>query len=97
MVTINTNFVMGQIEHWLGTLTNGYLGSNYGIDLYEKLQKPMSEFDGDSIIRKMRQDIPLLQAISSDSLNIYFQRASFDCVKFYVQVNGMAREFEIKV
>lgn len=97
MATVNASFIMGQIEHWINTRQNSYLGSNYGIDLHELLQKPMSSFDGDAIIRKMRQDIPVLTAVGADNLNIYFQKTSMDSIKFYVQVYGAAREFDITV
>ena len=41
MTKVNSKFIWGQIDHWLDTLTNGYLGSDYGIDLKEYLHKPM--------------------------------------------------------
>ena len=95
MATVTADFISGQINHWISTPQNSYLGSNYGIDLKQYLHKSINEFDGDAIIAKMRHDIPVLQSIGSNNLNIYFQKKSFDKICFYIDVNGLIREFEI--
>lgn len=95
MTKVNSKFIWGQIDHWLGTLTNGYLGSNYGIDLKEYLHKPMGAFSGDEIIAKMRNDIPVLAAISNEDLDIYFQKVPPDKILFYIVLNGAAKEYTV--
>lgn len=95
MTKVNSKFIWGQIDHWLGTLTNGYLGSNYGIDLKEYLHKPMGAFSGDEIIAKMRNDIPVLAAISNEDLDIYFQKVPPDKILLYIVLNGAAKEYTV--
>lgn len=67
---VDYGFVVSQIRHWLSTPANGYLGSDYGIDLKQYLHKPMSRFDADGIIAKMRADIPVLDIIDSESIDV---------------------------
>lgn len=97
MTKVTSKFIWQEIEHWINTLTNAYLGSNYGIDLKEYLQKPMGAFDGDEIIAKMRQDIPVLQAIDNNNLHIYFKKVSTDKILFYIQLNDGAKEYTVSL
>lgn len=97
MTKVTSNFIWQQIEHWINTLTNGYLGSNYGIDLKQYLQKPIGAFDGDEIIAKMRSDIPVLSAIDNSNLHIYFKKEPPDKVLFYIMLNGAAKEYTVSL
>lgn len=97
MTNISSNFIWGQIEHWINTFTNGYLGSNYGIDLKQYLQKPLTTFNGDEIIAKMRADIPALMAISNDDLHIYFKKVPPDKILFYIMLSGAAKEYMVSI
>lgn len=97
MAKVTADFIFGQIDHWLATPVNSYLGSNYGIDLKQYLNKPMAAFDGDAIIAKMRQDIPVLQAVEARSLHIYYKKQGTDKVSFYVELLGSAKEYLISL
>ncbi len=78
------------IDHWLGTPPNGYLGSSYGADLPSLLQKPLSHvtIEADKFLAKMKQDIPILNALPAGSVNIYGQKVpgSFDKFEIFVTV-----------
>lgn len=84
--TINYEFITAQLRHWLSCPPNGYLGSDYGIDLKKYLHKPMSQFDADYIIAKMRADIPVLKMLPINSVNIYVIDDHDDGKKIIIQV-----------
>lgn len=88
MVNIDINFIANQIDHWLSCLPNSYLGSDYGIDLKQYLHKPLSSFDADNILRKMRQDIPILSILSDDELNIYSVKNNSDQIDIFIEIKG---------
>jgi hypothetical protein len=83
---LNSAFLMNQIRHWLATPTNSYLGSGYGIDIKSYLHKPMSTFDGDAIIDKLRRDIPALGALPRTVVNIYFENQGLDGKLMHIAV-----------
>ena len=84
--TLNYDFIAGQLRHWLACPPNGYLGSDYGIDLKQYLHKPMSQFDADYIIAKMRADIPVLAMLPENAVNIYATNDSDDGKKIIIQI-----------
>lgn len=88
-------FIVQQVVHWLSTPTHGYLGSNYGIDLYAELQKPLSEFNADGIINKMYADIPILANLPRDFINIHYQHNGIDDVKIFISVGSGADSVSI--
>jgi hypothetical protein len=73
MAQIDIADMMGMVRHWLRTPPNGYLGSGYGADVMELLQRPMLDGTGDALIQKMRQDIPLLDMLPSGSIYVWLQ------------------------
>lgn len=83
---INYAFISQQISHWLACMPNGYLGSDYGIDLKKYLHRPISRFDADTIIAKMRNDIPILKILPDNSINIYSLVNHDDEVEIYINV-----------
>lgn len=95
MATTPIQFIFGQIDHWFKTPQNSYLGSNYGVDLYQYLHKPMTSQFANDIIAKMRQDIPVLQGVDDADLSIYAQDESFDTKVIHVVVKGMAMAFDL--
>jgi hypothetical protein len=88
MDTISKNDLVGMIQHWLATPPNGYLGSGYGADLKALLQSPMTTGIADSLLAKMRVDIPLVAALPSSSLNIYAVDDGPDKRTIYIDVAG---------
>ena len=49
----------------------------------------------DEIIAKMRADIPVLNAVSEEHLNIYAKNSGFDSKVIYIEVDGMVLEFDM--
>ncbi len=68
--------VHGMAVHWLGCPVNGYLGSPYGADPQALLQKPLACGLGDAFVRKMEQDIPILQALPGGAVDVHFENVS---------------------
>lgn len=89
------NFLFEQIDHWIGTPTNGYLGSNYGIDLKQYLHRPMSTDDANAIIVKMRQDIPALNSAPEGSLAIYIEDESFDVKHIHIALFDAVKSYPV--
>lgn len=88
MANISKNDLVDMIRHWLATPPNGYLGSGYGCDLNALLQSPMTSGIADSLLAKMRVDIPLVATLPSSSLNIYAVDAGPDKRTIYIDVAG---------
>lgn len=59
------------VLHWLSTPAGSYLGSNYGSNIKNTLQRPQIDTDADEVLAKLRTDIPLLSALPAGSVNIY--------------------------
>lgn len=69
---ITASRIMQMIGHWLGTPVGSYLGSTYGNPQMEILQKPMNAPGaGDAILAKMREDLPVLQALPAGAIDIF--------------------------
>lgn len=83
---INYSFIAKQLNHWLSCPTNGYLGSDYGIDLKQYLQRPMSTFDADALIVKMKNDIPILNTLPENSINIFIENNELDGKSIIFQI-----------
>lgn len=65
--------VQGMVRHWLSVPPNGYLGSGYGSDPHQLLQKPNGAALGDGLLAKMRSDIPVIDALQDGAVNLYMQ------------------------
>lgn len=76
------------IRHWIATPPNGYLGSGYGSDLKAMLQNPMKTGIADSLLAKLRVDIPLVAALPPSALNIYAVDDGPDKRTIYIDVAG---------
>lgn len=86
---IDYNFITKQINHWISCPQNGYLGSDYGIDLRQYLQKPISTFDANRIIEKMINDIPILSTLPRNIINIY-STSNDDTVEIFISVGNLS-------
>ena len=89
---INEKTIVTMINHWLATPPNGYFYQGYGNNLREQLLKNMSDFSAQSFLQKLKADIPLLQQIPSESLNIVSQTQGFDSVLVYIQIGSILIE-----
>lgn len=85
-MSANIDFLLGQVQHWLNTPANGYLGSDYGIDLRQYLHIPMSEFDGDGIIAKMYADIPALAVLGRNQVDILVRDNNDDGKQIWIRL-----------
>lgn len=83
---INVDQVKRMIEHWLATPVNGYFYQSYGSTVKEQLLKNQSAFLADQFLEKMKKDIPILQQLPSEQLNLVSQTQGFDGVVVYVQL-----------
>lgn len=63
--------VVGMIEHWLSVPAYHYFGNpDYGHINHKLLLNPLSASVADEYLAKMKRDIPILQSIPSNQLNI---------------------------
>jgi hypothetical protein len=80
--------LIDMIRHWIATPVYGYLGSGYGADLKAMLQTPMSTGIADSVLAKLRVDIPLVASLPASALNIYAVDEGPDKRTIYIDVAG---------
>ncbi len=57
--------------HWVNTPAGSYLGSSYGNNVKNTLQRPTMDTDADEVLQKLRTDIPLLNALPAGSVNVF--------------------------
>lgn len=75
-------------QHWLSTLTNGYLGSDYGHDLNAVLHSPMSARQAEQQISKLRADVPMLARPDVAEVNLYAVETAVDRQALLIEVAG---------
>ena len=92
MATITGTEIQKMVRHWLNTPAGSYLGSIYGSNIKDLLQRPQADGMADAVIRKMRADIPILQSLPDGSINIYSVRVSPDRLDLMIEVAGQAIE-----
>lgn len=82
------------IEHWLQTPAGSYYGSSYGSNIKNTLQRPMQDREADEVIRKMTEDIPILQMLPAGSVNLYsyVDPDKVDVSHIVIQVAGLSIE-----
>jgi len=88
MMTIMASDIHDMIRHWLGTPVNGYLGSDYGSDIKSMLQRSLSSSDANNLIRKLRNDIPVLQSMPSGAINLFSVQSAPDKLSIFLEVAG---------
>ena len=88
--TINGNDIQAMVGHWLGTPAGAYLGSDYGQTANDMLQLPQSGGAPDAFLAKMSEDVPVLQALPSGSVNLYGVNTPPDRLDLIVEIAGMA-------
>jgi len=84
--------IVDMVSHWIMTLPNTFLGSDYGgIGIIKEiLQKPMRTAIGNAIIAKMKKDIPILSVMPQNMINVYMQdkEGRNDTKILYIDVAG---------
>jgi hypothetical protein len=88
MDKISAADIQGMVSHWLGTPVDGYLGSSYGQTIAELLQKPLRAGLADSVLAKLRADVPILGALPRGAINLYSVPDGVDKLRVYIDVNG---------
>jgi hypothetical protein len=63
--------VQEMIQHWLATPIDSVLHSHYGHNLGDLLHNPLSAGVADSFIAKLKADVPVLQILPTNAINIY--------------------------
>lgn len=90
METITGTDIAGMVQHWLNTPAGSYLGSDYGSNLKDLLQRPNSDGAANAVIDKLRFDIPLIQSLPMGSVNIYSVATGADKTNFVIEVAGQS-------
>jgi hypothetical protein len=80
--------IEAQIQHWLSTQVDGYIGSTYGTDITELLQNPMAAGLADAFLTKLRTDIPLLQLLPANAVDLYYIDTAPDKRTLFISVAG---------
>ena len=80
------------VRHWLNSPVCGYLGSDYGQDVKALLQLPQADEAPDAFLRKLRVDVPILQAMPVGDVNLYGVRTTPDRLDLFVEVAGKGIE-----
>jgi hypothetical protein len=91
--SIKTKDIEAMVLHWLNTPVAGYLGSNYGVDAYAYLHKPMNAADWDAFIDKMKKDLPVL-AIFGGDIGVY--QSTIDNERKQITIT-IGRDIEIDI
>lgn len=90
MATITGIDIQDMVRHWLNTPVGAYLGSSYGSNIKDLLQRPQADGMADAVIQKMRTDIPILQSLPAGSVNIYSMASGSDRLDLMIEVAGWA-------
>lgn len=93
MKTLNGQDVASMCEHWTETPMHGYLGSSYGQTFKSYLQQPQTAVAANSFIQKLRDDVPVLQILPDDAVNLYAVKKGIDGIATTLSVAG--RPFEL--
>ncbi len=87
-IQITGEDVLGMTQHWLGTPVCGYLGSDYGSDLKALLQQPQSAVNADAVIPKLRSDVPVLNMLDDQAVELYWRDEGIDRKWLVIGVGG---------
>ena len=78
------------VRHWLATPVNSYLGSDYGFDKHALLFTPLTMNAADEVIAKLRRDVPVLNMLPPDAINLYSVPLSPDKLHFILEIGDIA-------
>lgn len=95
MASITVNEVQGMVNHWLNTPVCGYLGSDYGQDGRAMLQLAQSDqVAADAFLKKLIVDLPILQAVPRESINLYGVQSEPDRMDLVLDVAGLTIQLQ---
>ena len=76
------------VGHWLQVPEGGYLGSRYGNNTKSLLQLPQNEGSADEYLDKLKEDVPILQALPDGTVNLYGIHTRPDRLDIAIEVAG---------
>lgn len=88
MSIITAADVQDMVLHWLETPAESILGSGYGADIPSLLLQPLSGPVADAFLAKLRDDVPILQTLASDYVEMRVERLPPDKQIIYIDVAG---------
>ncbi|WP_189493724.1 hypothetical protein [Formosimonas limnophila] len=89
---ISTQEIEHMVRHWLNTPMHTYLGDDYGFDRSALLLKASDQIDADTVIAKLKRDVPVLDILPNGSINLYGSRDGLDKLTFILQIANIAIE-----
>lgn len=95
MEAIKIKDISSMVNHWLSTPQGSYLGSDYGNNAKDLLQSPQSTVLANSLVSKLKKDIPILNGLGSDKINAFSVKKQPDTISIFLEIVGI--EFEIGV
>ena len=87
-VSFSPSDIEAQIQHWLSTPVDGYLGSTYGAPLLELLQNPFASGLADAFLAKLRADVPLLTLLPANAVDLSYVDTAPDKRTIFISVLG---------
>lgn len=82
--------IKAMVNHWLSTPPNGYFGQSYGADVRNMLLRELSSDNADNLLKKLRQDIPLIAQLDDSQLSINTETRGFDKLYVYLFIGNIA-------
>jgi hypothetical protein len=89
-VSFSPSDIEAQIQHWLSTEVDGYLGSTYGSPIRELLQNAFATGLADAFLAKLRGDVPLLTLLPANAVDLSFVDTAPDKRQLFISVLGRA-------
>lgn len=82
--------IKAMVNHWLNTPPNGYFGQSYGADVRNMLLRELTSDNADNLLKKLRQDIPLIAQLDDSQLSIDTETRDFDKLYVYLFIGNIA-------
>ncbi len=87
---IDATKIKTMVNHWLNTPPNGYFGQSYGADVRNMLLRELSSDNADNLLKKLRQDIPLIAQLDDSQISINTETRDFDKLYVYLFIGNIA-------
>ena len=87
--TIDAAELVDMIEHWLTIPANSLFATDYGHENHKLLLNYLSASVADEYLAKMKRDIPLLQRLPTNQLNIVSSTEGYSTRLISIQLAGV--------
>lgn len=74
------------LKHWLNTKAHSYYGSSYGENVNRSQFRPISENSADIFLAKLKKDLPFLNELNQDAVQIIERNIGYDKKHFFLAV-----------